>query len=110
MTDERPPVPRRLPDGERVLLLSRHPDWRLVKDRDAITRHFHFKDFVEAFAFISAVALLAERADHHPEWTNIFNRVEIILTTHDAGGLSERDAAMATRIDALARIFEFETI
>lgn len=110
MIDDRSQPPRRLPNGERVLLLTHHPDWSLVKDRDAITRYFRFKDFVEAFAFISAVALLAERADHHPEWTNVYNRVEIILTTHKAGGLSERDAAMVTRIDALARIFEYETI
>jgi 4a-hydroxytetrahydrobiopterin dehydratase len=110
VTGGRPPLPRRLSDAERVLVLTCHPEWSLVKDRDAITRYFRFRDFVEAFAFISAVALLAERAGHHPEWTNVYDRVEIILTTHDAGGLTERDAAMAGRIDALARIFEYETI
>ncbi|MDB5580049.1 MAG: putative pterin-4-alpha-carbinolamine dehydratase [Bradyrhizobium sp.] len=106
----RPPLPRRLSDKERVHLLTHNPEWSLVKDRDAITRYFRFRDFVEAFAFISAVALLAERAGHHPEWTNVYDRVEISLTTHDAGGLTERDAAMAGRIDAVARLFEYETI
>ena len=106
----RPPLPRRLADVERAQLLIRLSEWSMVKDRDAITRYFRFRDFVEAFAFISAVALLAERAGHHPEWANVYDRVEIILTTHDAGGLTERDAAMAGRIDALARIFEFETL
>jgi 4a-hydroxytetrahydrobiopterin dehydratase len=110
VTGGRPPLPRRLSDKERVHLLTRRPEWSMVKDRDAITRYFRFRDFVEAFAFISAVALLAERAGHHPEWTNVYDRVEIILTTHDMGGLTERDAAMAARIDAVARLFEFETI
>jgi 4a-hydroxytetrahydrobiopterin dehydratase len=105
------PLPlRRLSDVERERLLDRHPKWTLVKDRDAVTRYFRFRDFVEAFAFMSAIALLAERADHHPEWTNVYDRVEIILTTHDAGGLTERDAAMVIRIDALAQIFTFAAI
>ena len=101
---------RRLSPEERAALLRRHPDWGLAKDRDAITRYFRFKDFVETFAFISAVALLAERAGHHPEWTNVYDRVEIILTTHDAGGLSERDAEMALKIDALASIFDYQIL
>jgi len=71
------------------------------KERDAVRRSFSFKDFVEAFGFMSKVALLAERADHHPEWTNVYNRVEILLTTHDAGGLSRRDIALAEAIDRL---------
>lgn len=110
VTGGRPPLPRRLADSERAQLLIRLADWSMVKDRDAITRYFRFRDFVEAFAFISAVALLAERAGHHPEWTNVYDRVEIILTTHDAGGLTERDAAMAMKIDAIARLFDFQTI
>ena len=68
---------------------------------DRICREFLFKDFVEAFGFMSAVALLAERANHHPEWRNVYNRVSIELTTHDAGGLTERDFALAREIDAL---------
>ncbi len=64
-------------------------------------RDFRFDDFVAAFGFMSSVALLAERANHHPEWSNVYNRVSIDLTTHDAGGLSERDFALAEAIDLL---------
>jgi len=70
--------------------------------RDAILRKFTFSDFNEAFGFMSRVALEAERMDHHPEWFNVYNRVEVTLTTHDADGLSERDIALAKRIDAIA--------
>ncbi len=66
-----------------------------------MVRQFIFKDFSEAFGFMSRVALLAEVQDHHPEWSNVWNRVDILLTTHDAGGLSQRDIRMATAIDAL---------
>ena len=75
--------------------------WRMVEGRDAITRAFRFKDFSAAWGFMSRVALLAEAQDHHPEWFNVYNRVEITLTTHDAGGLSERDVKLAHAIDAL---------
>ena len=75
------------------------PEWTLQGDR--ICREFRFADFVEAFAFMSAVALLAERANHHPEWQNVYNRVSIELTTHDAGGLTQRDMALAREIDGL---------
>jgi 4a-hydroxytetrahydrobiopterin dehydratase len=64
-----------------------------------IRRSFAFTDFAEAFAFMTRVAILAEKADHHPEWSNVYNRVKIMLTTHDAGGLSERDVALAKAID-----------
>ncbi|MBW8268577.1 4a-hydroxytetrahydrobiopterin dehydratase [Caldovatus aquaticus] len=77
------------------------PGWAMLADRDAIRRAFRFRDFSEAFGFMARVALLAERHDHHPEWSNVWNRVEITLTTHDAGGLSERDVALARAIDAL---------
>ena len=77
------------------------PAWAMEEGRDAIARAFRFRDFSEAFAFMARVALLAEKHDHHPEWSNVWNRVEIALTTHDAGGLSERDIAMAAAIDAL---------
>ncbi|WP_338444937.1 4a-hydroxytetrahydrobiopterin dehydratase [Pelagerythrobacter marensis] len=91
----------RLTDSEREELLRRHPEWSLVRDGDAIQRTFRFADFNEAFGFMTRVALLADKADHHPEWSNVYNRVEIVLTTHDAGGLSRRDAEMAKAIDAL---------
>ena len=75
--------------------------WSEVSGRNAISRKFVFKDFNQAFGFMTRVALLAEKADHHPEWSNIYNRVEITLTTHEAGGLSQRDVNMAWAIDRL---------
>ncbi|MCP4384796.1 MAG: 4a-hydroxytetrahydrobiopterin dehydratase [Hyphomicrobiales bacterium] len=92
----------RLTDEERATGLADHPDWSLLENRDAIARTLEFADFVEAFGFMSSVALLAEKADHHPEWTNVYNRVEITLATHEVGGLSRRDLALATAIDKLA--------
>jgi 4a-hydroxytetrahydrobiopterin dehydratase len=77
------------------------PDWSMVDGRDAITRSVRFADFSAAWGFMARVALLAEKHDHHPEWSNVWNRVEITLTTHDAGGLSARDVALAKGIDAL---------
>ena len=71
--------------------------------REAITRKLVFADFNAAFGFMTRVALLAEKADHHPEWSNVYNRVEITLTTHDAGGLSQRDIDLAKGIEALLR-------
>lgn len=94
------PIPR-LTDAERDAALAKLPDWALRGDGLAIVRSFSFADFSEAFAFITRVALLAEQADHHPEWSNVYNRVEIALTTHDAGGLSQRDVALAKAIDRL---------
>lgn len=77
------------------------PLWQVAEGRDAIRRRFRFADFSAAWGFMARVALLAEKLDHHPEWSNVWNRVEILLTTHDAGGLSERDVAMAQAIDAI---------
>ncbi len=91
----------KLDDAARAALLAAHPDWAMEDGRDAITRTFRFADFSQAFAFMTRVALLAEAQDHHPEWSNVYNRVTIALTTHDADGLSERDARMAAAIDAL---------
>ena len=91
----------RLTDSEREDLLRAHPDWSLAREGAAIERTFKFADFNEAFGFMTRVALLSDKADHHPEWFNVYNRVEITLTTHDADGLSRRDADMATAIDAL---------
>lgn len=76
--------------------------WREVEGRDAIVKRFAFADFNEAFGFMTRVAVQAEKSDHHPEWSNVYNRVEILLTTHDAGGLSERDVKLARFIDTVA--------
>ncbi|MDF2494853.1 4a-hydroxytetrahydrobiopterin dehydratase [Sphingomonas sp.] len=90
-----------LSEAERAEALDALADWDYDEGRDAITRSIVFTDFAEAFGFMTQVALIAERADHHPEWTNVWNRVEITLTTHDAGGLSARDIDLATAIDAI---------
>ena len=95
------PIPR-LTDTERDTALARLPLWSLRGDELAIQRKLTFSDFGEAFGFMARVAIAAEKADHHPEWFNVYNRVEITLTTHDAGGLSMRDVALAEAIDAMA--------
>lgn len=78
------------------------PAWQECDGRDAIRRDFAFHDFAEAFAFMTRVALAAEKLNHHPEWSNVYNRVSITLATHDAGGLTERDVRLAHLIDAAA--------
>ncbi|HEY9010651.1 MAG TPA: 4a-hydroxytetrahydrobiopterin dehydratase, partial [Devosia sp.] len=75
--------------------------WRHDPAADTITREFKFRDFSEAFAFMTRVALLAQAADHHPEWSNVYNRVTITLSTHSAGGLTEKDVKLAAAIDKL---------
>ena len=90
-----------LTDAERNEALAALPEWRLREDGRAIERELKFADFNEAFGFMTRVALLADKHDHHPEWSNVYNRVAITLTTHDAGGLSARDVKMAGAIDAL---------
>ena len=92
----------RLDDAARAGLAAALPGWAMVAGRDAIRREFRFADFSAAWGFMARVALLAETQDHHPEWSNVWNRVEITLTTHDAGGLSARDLRLATAIDVLA--------
>ena len=77
------------------------PEWSLAREGKAIERTFEFADFAEAFAFMTRIAIIAEKRDHHPEWFNVYNKVEITLTTHDAGGLSLRDVNMAKKIDKL---------
>ena len=77
-------------------------DWRLDAERPALRRDFRFADFNQAFAFMTRVALYAEKNDHHPEWSNVYNRVEITLSTHDAGGVTQRDIDMARFADAAA--------
>lgn len=91
-------------EGEaRAQALRELPGWREVEGRDAIARSFVFKDFNAAFGFMTRVALAAERMDHHPEWFNVWNRVDVTLSTHDAGGVSERDVKLARAIDAFAQ-------
>ena len=90
-----------LTDEERGELLADRSDWDLAREGKAIRRTFQFADFSEAWGFMSRVALLADSQDHHPEWFNVYAKVEITLTTHDAGGLSQRDVVMAKAIDEL---------
>lgn len=90
----------RLTDAEVATLLADLPGWALRDDGKAITRNFKFADFNAAFGFMARVALYADKHDHHPEWFNVYNRVEMTLTTHDADGLSARDAAMARAVEA----------
>jgi 4a-hydroxytetrahydrobiopterin dehydratase len=90
-----------LDQAARAALSQELPEWRLLEGRDAIQRQFRFRDFSQAWGFMARVALLAEAQDHHPEWFNVYNRVDITLTTHDAGGLSARDVKLARAIDAL---------
>ena len=79
------------------------PGWRAAPgDRPAIARDFRFGDFNQAFAFMTRVALLAEKMDHHPEWSNVYNRVDVVLTTHDAGGVTDNDVRMARFMDQAA--------
>jgi 4a-hydroxytetrahydrobiopterin dehydratase len=92
----------KLTETERTAALAALPAWQMVAGKDAIQRAFRFKNFVEAWGFMSKVALLAEAQDHHPEWSNVYNRVEITLTTHDCKGLSARDVKLAQDIDKLA--------
>lgn len=95
-------TPTLLSEAERVRWLAAHPDWAWKASPDAIQKTFRFDDFVAAFGFMTRVALVAERAGHHPEWTNVYNRVEVTLTTHDAGGLTALDLELATTMDAMA--------
>jgi 4a-hydroxytetrahydrobiopterin dehydratase len=90
-----------LTDTQRTEALAVLPEWTLRGDGLAIERQFKFRNFSEAFAFMTRVAMIAEKHDHHPEWSNVYNGVTITLTTHDAGGLSERDVKMAKAIDRL---------
>ena len=94
--------PARLSDASRDAALASLPGWALVPGRDAIRKAFRFSGFGEAFAFMTRVALIAEKMDHHPEWSNVYDRVEIVLSTHDAGGLTSLDIALAKSIDACA--------
>ena len=86
---------------ERAVALKELAGWQPVDGRDAIQRSFKFKNFNEAWGFMTRVALMAEKSDHHPEWFNVYNRVDILLTTHDCNGLSARDVALARAVNKL---------
>jgi len=92
----------RLTGAARQTALRELHGWSEVEDRDAIRKSYHFSNFSEAWGFLSRIALAAEKMDHHPEIFNVYNRVEIILSTHDADGFSERDVRLAQAIDELA--------
>ena len=94
--------PTLLTGSEREKSRSSLAGWSDVEGRDAIKKTFKFKDFNEAFGFMSRVALIAEKMDHHPEWSNVYNRIEVTLSTHSAGGLTDLDIALARRMDELA--------
>ncbi len=95
-------MPKKLTAQERIEALRKVPDWQMLEGRDAIARQYRFADFNAAFGFMSRLALYAERVDHHPEWFNVYSRVEITLSTHDAGGLTQRDIDFAVFADTLA--------
>lgn len=90
---------KKLDDEARAAELMNLPDWEIAPGRDAIKKTFAFKDFNEAFSFMTCVALKAEKMDHHPEWFNVYNRVEVTLSTHDADGLTMRDIELAKFMD-----------
>lgn len=92
---------QRITDAERAALGTTVPGWAVAPDRDALRRDFKFADFSEAWAFMTRVALLAEKFDHHPDWSNVWNTVRIELTTHDAGGLSPTDVRLARAINSI---------
>jgi 4a-hydroxytetrahydrobiopterin dehydratase len=94
--------PAKLAAADRTAALARLKGWSEVAGRDAITRKFVFKDFNEAFGFMARVALVAEKMDHHPEWSNVYKTVEVTLATHDAGGLTELDIKLAETMDRFA--------
>ena len=91
-----------LTGAARTQALASLPKWQEVPGRDAIKRSLKFADFNQAWGFMTRVALAAEKSDHHPEWSNVYNNVEIVLSTHDASGLSDKDVALAKFIDSLA--------
>ncbi|MDE1181327.1 4a-hydroxytetrahydrobiopterin dehydratase [Paraburkholderia sp.] len=91
-----------LTSEERTIQLANLPGWATVAGRDAIQRHLEFADFNEAFGFITRVAIKAQQMDHHPEWFNVYNKVEITLSTHEANGLTVRDIELAGFIESIA--------
>jgi 4a-hydroxytetrahydrobiopterin dehydratase len=94
----------RLSGPERATALSALSGWSELSGRDAIAKSFKFKTFSEAFGFMARVALAAEKLDHHPEWTNVYNKVDVVLSTHSAGGLTELDIKLAQKMDRIAKM------
>lgn len=92
----------KLDEAARKGIAQRLPEWKMADGRDAIARSFKFKDFNAAFGFMTRAALVAEQMNHHPEWFNVWNRVDVTLSTHDAGGLTERDLKLAEAMDRIA--------
>ena len=90
---------KKLTPAKRKTALAGLKGWKTVDGRDAIAKSFKFADFNAAFAFMTKVALTAEKSDHHPEWSNVWNKVDIVLSTHDAGGVTEKDVALAKFIE-----------
>ncbi|MSP77408.1 MAG: 4a-hydroxytetrahydrobiopterin dehydratase [Rhodospirillaceae bacterium] len=95
-------LPRKLGGAARTKALAGIKKWKPVPGRDAISRSLKFADFSEAFGFMARVALMADKMDHHPEWSNVYNKVEVTLSTHDAGGVTELDVKLAAFIDSIA--------
>src|SRR5262245_3999538 len=93
---------QKLDDAARRKIAAQLPGWRMVEGRDALQKTFTFKDFNAAFGFMTRTALVAEQMNHHPEWFNVWNRVDVTLSTHDAGGLTERDIKLALAMDKIA--------
>lgn len=98
------PRPALLSDHERAAARATLGGWQAVAGRDALTRTFVFKDFNAAFGFMVRAALVAEKLDHHPEWFNVWNKVTVTLSTHDAGGLTALDVALAEAMDTIAGV------
>jgi 4a-hydroxytetrahydrobiopterin dehydratase len=94
---------KKLSPTARATALKKLPKWKPVTGRDAIARKFEFANFNEAFGFMTRAALLADKMDHHPEWFNVYNKVEVTLSTHDAGGVTKKDVELATAMDAFAK-------
>ena len=92
---------QKLSSKQRQKALDTLKHWKKVRGRDAIHKAFRFNDFNEAFGFMTRVAIKAEQMDHHPEWSNVYNKVNVTLTTHDAGGVSKRDIDLAKFIDGI---------
>lgn len=93
---------QKLDEAARKAIATHLPGWRLADGRDAISRTFTFADFNAAFGFMTRAALVAEAMNHHPEWFNVWNRVDVTLSTHDAGGLTEKDLKLAEAMDRIA--------
>lgn len=94
----------KLPIDDLRTALKRLPDWRLADGREAITRRYQFVDFDAAFAFMTRVALLAAKMDHHPEWSNVYNKLDVTLATHDANGVTQKDIDLAMAMDGYAAL------